>query len=154
LAILDADKEGFLRSETSLIQIAGRTARNVDGMVIMYANEVTGSMKRAIAETNRRRKIQMEYNKKHGITPKTIEKEIREMIETTKKAQEMEYCVIKEAKGRYANEALLVAELEREMMEAAKRLEFEKAAAIRDEIKRIKDRWKEKERLTRSKVKT
>lgn len=85
VAILDADKEGFLRSDTALIQTIGRAARNVDGKVIMYADNVTGSMQRAISETNRRRKIQSEYNKAHGITPKSVEKEIVNTIEITKR---------------------------------------------------------------------
>lgn len=152
VAILDADKEGFLRSETSLIQVIGRTARHIDGEVIMYASEITGSMERAIRETERRRKIQMEYNQKYHITPRSIQKEIRQMIETSKKAEEITYSVIREAKGKYADEAILVAELEREMMEAAKRLEFEKAAAIRDEIKRIKGKWKGKRKSAKLKV--
>ncbi len=138
VAILDADKEGFLRSETSLIQTIGRAARNVRGRVILYADNVTGSMERAIAETQRRRKLQLEYNQKHGITPETVRKAIKEfMPELARESRE------KRAKKKLtvrtpAELAHLIKELEQEMYAAAKRLEFEKAARLRDEIKELR----------------
>lgn len=138
VAILDADKEGFLRSETSLIQTIGRAARNVRGRVILYADEVTGSMERAIAETQRRRKLQLEYNEKHGITPETVKKAIKEfMPELTRESTTKE----KRAKKKPmtpAELADLIKELEQEMYAAAKRLEFERAAQLRDEIKELR----------------
>lgn len=132
VAILDADKEGFLRSETSLIQTIGRAARNAEGKVIMYADCVTGSMERAILETERRRLLQMEHNKKHGIVPKTIVKDIREVIEITNKEKieqtsDKKKMTVKERKE-------LIAKLEVEMKNAAKMLEFEHAAYLRDKI--------------------
>lgn len=137
VAILDADKEGFLRSETSLIQTVGRAARNVDGRVIMYADNMTGSMERAISETNRRRKIQDEFNKEHNITPKSIVKGVRDVIEATKAAEdEGKYTV----KGKEIKDtAAHIIELEKEMRIAAENLEFEKAAKLRDEIKELKN---------------
>jgi len=141
VAILDADKEGFLRSERSLIQTIGRAARNSNGEVIMYANKITDSMRKAIDETKRRRSIQMEYNEKHGITPKTIEKKIREVIRASQVAEEeASYAqqltsgktLTKEEKG-----ALLV-NLEKEMKDAAKALNFERAAELRDAILELK----------------
>lgn len=140
VAILDADKEGFLRSETSLIQTIGRAARNIDGKVIMYADTITQSMARAINETNRRRKIQLEYNKKHGIVPTTVQKMIREPIEATKVAEdEADYLPEKDIDKMSKKELkAFVKNLEKEMQEAAKRLEFEKAAEIRDIIFEIK----------------
>ncbi|HIE43514.1 MAG TPA: excinuclease ABC subunit UvrB [Candidatus Omnitrophica bacterium] len=144
VAILDADKEGFLRSETSLVQVIGRCARNVAGEVIMYADEVTDSMERAIKETERRRRLQMEYNAKHNITPKTIKKAVVDLIEREKeiKSESLHLVsMIREREGRYTLEdEALIAELEAEMLKAAKGLEFEKAALIRDEIKRMKER--------------
>jgi excinuclease ABC subunit B len=138
VAILDADKEGFLRSETSLIQTIGRTARNVDAKVILYADRVTESMKRAIDETRRRRKIQLAYNKKHGITPETIRKEIRsglsEILRARKTAQE----AVNLEQPEY-DRVELIGELEKEMLKAAEELDFEKAAKLRDRIKEIKD---------------
>jgi excinuclease ABC subunit B len=138
VAVLDADKEGFLRSETSLIQVAGRAARNVSGKVILYGDRMTGSMDRAIKETGRRRNIQIEYNRKHGITPRTIVKTAEEIIQATSvadsvrdrsesPAREFEEC-------DYEN---MLARLEEEMMEAAKNLEFEKAASLRDRMEDI-----------------
>lgn len=127
VAILDADKEGFLRSETSLIQTIGRAARNANGTVIMYADTVTASMNYAITETNRRRSIQDAYNKKHGITPKTIVKNIHEVIETLKPAK-FEKQMTKEEKYK------LKKKLTAEMKEAASLLDFEKAAELRDKI--------------------
>ncbi|WKY48511.1 excinuclease ABC subunit UvrB [Eubacteriaceae bacterium ES3] len=135
VAILDADKEGFLRSETSLIQTIGRAARNLDGHVIMYADKITPSMKRAIDETNRRRKIQSEYNLVHGITPESVKKEIHEIIEATKVAEEPAAYEVKMDPHELAD---LIKNLEAEMLSAAEALEFEKAAQIRDEISRLK----------------
>lgn len=133
VAILDADKEGFLRSETSLVQTIGRAARNANGKVIMYANTVTDSMKRAIDETNRRRKIQMEYNEKHGIIPKTIVKDVREIIEATKP--------IDSKKSKKKNGDAFLSMLEKEMFEAAKNLDFERAAQLRDKLKELNDQY-------------
>ena len=142
VAILDADKEGFLRSETSLIQTIGRAARNIDGRVIMYADAITESMQKAISETNRRRKIQTEYNIKNGIIPKTVDKAVRPIIEATRAAcDELALdSVVLEKEAAYAenNVEQLIAELEKEMKEAAKLLQFEKAAQIRDKIVEIK----------------
>ncbi|SHJ35713.1 excinuclease ABC subunit UvrB [Lutispora thermophila] len=141
VAILDADKEGFLRSETSLIQTIGRAARNVDGKVIMYADSITDSMRRAINETNRRRKIQSEYNEEHGITPKTIYKAVREVIEATKTGEEIEKYNAKPKEKINKEEIKSIIEaLEQEMKEYAKNLQFEKAAEIRDRIKELKDK--------------
>lgn len=136
VAILDADKEGFLRSETSLIQTVGRAARNVDGRVIMYADKITGSMDRAIKETNRRREIQDKYNKEHNITPTTIVKGVRDVIEATKVAENEEKYTAKSTK--ITDMAAYIIELENEMKIAAENLEFEKAAKLRDEIKELK----------------
>ncbi len=131
VAILDADKEGFLRSERSLIQTIGRAARNDKGKVIMYADELTPSMEKAIKETNRRRKIQTEYNEKHGIVPKTIKKDIRESIKATFTEEEK---VEIEAKDNESSEEM-IDRLTKEMFDYAKNYEFEKAAMIRDLIK-------------------
>lgn len=133
VAILDADKEGFLRSERSLIQTIGRAARNTDGTVIMYADELTDSMEKAITETNRRRKIQEEYNKEHGITPKTIKKSVRETISITKQEEiEVEY------KLESAEDIKkTITELTDEMLKYAANMEFEKAAEVRDKIKEL-----------------
>ncbi|HCJ58968.1 MAG TPA: excinuclease ABC subunit B, partial [Clostridiaceae bacterium] len=141
VAILDADKEGFLRSETSLIQTVGRAARNIDGKVIMYADSMTDSMRKAINETNRRRKIQSEYNAAHGITPKTVYKAVRELIEATKTGEEIEKYNIKPSKEKVNKEELktIIEALELEMKEHAKNLQFEKAAELRDRIKELKD---------------
>lgn len=135
VAILDADKEGFLRSETSLIQTVGRAARNVDGRVIMYADKMTGSMERAIKETNRRREIQDEYNKEHNITPQSIIKGVRDIIEATKAAEEEKQY---KTKDDIKDVNSYIIELEKEMRKAAENLEFEKAAHLRDQIKDIK----------------
>ena len=137
VAILDADKEGFLRSETSLIQTIGRAARNAEGMVIMYADEVIPSMERAIRETERRRTIQNEYNRAHGITPKTIQKEIRGGLEISDKAENEKLGAGKRRMGT-AERKQLIERLEREMREAAKILEFEHAAFLRDQIERLR----------------
>ncbi|MBL88750.1 MAG: excinuclease ABC subunit B [Actinobacteria bacterium] len=148
VAILDADKEGFLRSETSLIQTIGRAARNVDGQVIMYADKVTGSMKRALEETKRRRELQTVYNKKHGIDPQTIRKAVSDILEMVRPG-----AVSNKAKNRKRNSVKLadqlsdmpredlrrlVHTLEEEMSEAAEELQFEYAARLRDEIKELK----------------
>ena len=141
VAILDADKEGFLRAERSLIQTIGRAARNAEGKVIMYADRITGSMERAIGETNRRREIQMNYNREHGIVPKTIRKDIRDVIEIGKTAG-------KTGKGGKAGAAKklsksekekLIAELTVQMKNASRKLEFEQAAFIRDRIRALRE---------------
>ena len=133
VAILDADKEGFLRSERSLIQTIGRAARNTDGKVIMYADELTESMEKAISETNRRRKIQEQYNKEHGITPKTIQKSVRDSIKAS---------IIEEAETKYnisKDESIedIINKLTDEMLKYASNMEFEKAAELRDKIKEL-----------------
>ncbi|HIZ19907.1 MAG TPA: excinuclease ABC subunit UvrB [Firmicutes bacterium] len=134
VAILDADKEGFLRSETSLIQTVGRAARNAQGQVIMYADSVTPSMERAITETNRRRTIQMKYNEEHGIVPQTIVKEVRDVIEITAHDKKLDKPVKKLTK---AERLKLIEELTKEMKNAARLLEFEHAAELRDRIKKL-----------------
>jgi len=142
VAILDADKEGFLRSEKSLMQTAGRAARNVTGKVIFYADKITKSMKNTIDESNRRRAIQLEYNKKHGITPQSIKKSIDEIRLSTSVAEERGKKMVKEKKKPeyFVNLApeKVVEILEYEMTEAAKNMEFERAAELRDEIKKLK----------------
>ena len=137
VAILDADKEGFLRSESSLIQTIGRAARNSEGKVIMYADSVTRSMENAIRETERRREIQMKFNKEHGIVPKTIVKDIRDVIEISSK-EEVEYSARQKNKLSKAETARLIDKLTKEMKEAAKMLEFEHAAFLRDKIAELK----------------
>ncbi len=135
VAILDADKEGFLRSETSLIQTIGRAARNVNGRVILYADAPTGSMKKAIGETERRRQLQMDYNQKHHITPKTIEKKIQSIVDheiNPQMVQDFSHLESLENIGAY------IKQKEKEMKTAAKNLEFEKAALIRDEISQLR----------------
>lgn len=169
VAILDADKEGFLRSDTSLIQTIGRAARNENGRVIMYADRITGSMDRAIAETNRRRKVQQAYNEAHGIVPKSIRKEVKNLIDLTKLEDEEQptsrkrgrrskdstdtSSQVAETTASYKTGVTAAAEmtaediynrierLTREMKEAAKLLEFEKAAALRDELGELRQRW-------------
>jgi excinuclease ABC subunit B len=159
VAIIDADKEGFLRSEKSLMQTAGRTARNVNGMVILYADKITRSMDNVIKETMRRRKLQEEYNKKHGINPKTIYKSIEDIINTTIVADsKAKYDAKKYRKNNLHTTYLsviteplnqinsaeerreLISQLRKQMIEAARDLEFELAAEIRDEIKRLEDK--------------
>jgi excinuclease ABC subunit B len=135
VAILDADKEGFLRSETSLIQTIGRAARNVSGKVILYADQITGSMKRAIDETNRRRKLQLSYNKKHHITPKTIEKKIQSIVDHEIKPQITRDFTELESLEDMAG---YIKQREKEMKAAARNLEFEKALVIRDEISQLR----------------
>jgi excinuclease ABC subunit B len=142
VAIMDADKEGFLRSETSLIQTIGRAARNVQGKVLMYADTMTGSMERAINETERRRGIQLAYNQEHGITPATIQKAIRDVIQSERVADvRAEYRLSPDVAAEHLDMSdLLVTlqEMEAEMKRASKSLEFERAAEIRDEIQRLK----------------
>lgn len=143
VAILDADKEGFLRSATSLIQVSGRAARNINGKVIMYADTVTGSMKKAIDESNRRRKIQIEFNKTNNITPRSIEKSIKQGIEDLVDAEEF----VEELTGESRDEFELrkyISELEYEMELAARNLQFEQAAKLRDQVKELKDEIKVK----------
>ena len=138
IAILDADKEGFLRSERSLIQTIGRAARNANGRVIMYADKITDSMEKAITETNRRRTIQDAYNKEHGITPKTIVKELNEVIRS-KETKEMASKFRSKKKHTKAEKEKLMASIEKEMREAAKALNFERAAELRDILYELKD---------------
>ncbi|MBN2211480.1 MAG: excinuclease ABC subunit UvrB [Sedimentisphaerales bacterium] len=137
VAILDADKEGFLRSETSLIQTIGRTARNVNAQVVLYADKVTPSMQRAIDETLRRRKLQEDYNREHGITPETVKKAIRHTLDVELQARRMAQDALTHDQTEYNREEL-IALLEKEMLEAAEALEFEKAAELRDQIAEIK----------------
>ncbi len=152
VAVLDADKEGFLRSDVSLIQIAGRAARHVNGRVIMYAEKVTDSMRRAIDETARRRKVQEEYNRANGITPTGIIKEIREGIERWKKAEEFVHDVVHESKSEYQTKNYL-AFLKTRMEAAARALEFDKAARYRDEIRKLESDKTEKENPRKGKRK-
>lgn len=142
VAILDADKEGFLRSETSLIQTVGRAARNSEGKVIMYADKITRSMQATIEETKRRREIQSLYNKEHGIVPKTIQKRVRDSIEATKVADEEVVYGIKDTNDieEIKNN---IAMLQAEMMDAAQNLQFERAAELRDKIKQLEERIKD-----------
>ena len=138
VAILDSDKEGFLRSERSLIQTIGRAARNTEGTVIMYADELTESMEKAISETNRRRKIQMEYNEKHGIIPQTIQKSVRDTIKAS---------IVEEAQDKYqikedASIEEIIEKLTDEMLEHASKMEFEEAAVLRDKIKELERKIK------------
>jgi len=138
VAILDADKEGFLRSETSLIQTIGRAARNAEGKVIMYGDVLTGSMKKAIDETERRRAVQMAYNEENNITPQTIVKNIRDVIEATMVAEEIADYRSERPVLSKAEREKRIKMLEKTMKEAAKQLEFEKAAQLRDEILELK----------------
>ena len=140
VAILDADREGFLRSERSLIQTAGRAARNINGKVILYADTVTGSMQRALDETKRRRKIQEEYNKKMGITPETVKSNIKDILSSIYEADYWTVPAVAEEKAEYGYDEETLKKLESEMKEAAKKLEFERAVKIRDKIKEIKNR--------------
>ena len=142
VAILDADKEGFLRSETSMVQTIGRAARNSESKVVMYADKMTGSMDRAIKETNRRREIQMNYNKEHGIVPKTIIKGIRDVIEATKVAEDSsEYNVNNDSISlSEKDKKKLIKQYTEEMKDAAKNLQFERAAELRDMINDLKEK--------------
>ncbi|MBI3763477.1 MAG: excinuclease ABC subunit UvrB [Chloroflexi bacterium] len=154
VAILDADKEGFLRSDTSLIQTIGRAARHVNGQVLMYADKMTDSMKRAIDETERRRKIQVEHNRKHGIVPASIVKAVRDLTDRVRVAASTNASAVAEAKGDYKvtpaslpkNElAKLIKEIEKAMKEAAQNLEFEKAALLRDQLFELRQALVEKD---------
>ncbi len=147
VAILDADKEGFLRSGTSLIQVAGRAARHLNGYVIMYADTLTKSMKRAIDESDRRRKVQIKFNETNKITPRSIEKAVREGIESYKKAREVITNVVEETDDQYDLTAL-IGELQHDMEVAARNLQFEKAAILRDQIKSLNDRRKDIGQIT------
>jgi excinuclease ABC subunit B len=140
VAILDADKEGFLRSERSLIQTAGRAARNVNGEVILYADTITRSMKRAIDETDRRRKIQSSYNKKMNITPETIKSEIKDILGSIYESDYFKVPAVAEEKVEYELSEDAIKRLESEMKDAAKNLDFERAAQIRDKLKELKDK--------------
>ena len=132
VAILDADKEGFLRSETSLIQTIGRAARNAEGLVILYADTITDSMRRAMDETERRRRLQHAFNEAHGIVPRTIRKSVREMVEIGRTAEEAS--ALSKKKLSRAEKLETIARLEKEMKAASKMLEFEYAALLRDQI--------------------
>src|SRR5258706_9078995 len=145
VAILDADKEGFLRSETSLIQTIGRAARNVDGRVILYADSVTGSMERAIAETSRRREKQEEYNKANGITPESIKRSIQDIMSSVYERDHVLVSTGAGAGGEFEDAATIghnfeavIGDLEKRMREAAADLDFEEAARMRDELKRLR----------------
>ena len=139
VAILDADKEGFLRSERSLIQTAGRASRNINGKVIFYADTVTGSMNRAIRETERRRKKQESYNKKMKITPETVKSNIKDILSSIYEADYWTVPTAADEKAVYGYDEEMLKKLEAEMREAAQKLEFERAAKIRDKIKEIKE---------------
>ncbi|HJH30757.1 MAG TPA: excinuclease ABC subunit B, partial [Methanosarcinaceae archaeon] len=144
VTILDADKEGFLRSERSLIQTIGRASRNAEGRVILYANNVTGSMERAIMETDRRRNIQKNYNKEHGIVPQTIQKDIqKELVKMGARAGEKASGIMMIAEDMSGMEiANIIIDLEADMHMAAKNLEFEMAAQLRDKIKELRTSYK------------
>jgi excinuclease ABC subunit B len=138
VAVLDADKQGFLRSTTALIQIIGRAARNVHGRAILYADRITPAMEKAIEETNRRRKIQKEYNEKHGITPKSVKKEIKDLI-SLEEIGIYEYAdYIPEDVETEEDLLKKIEELEKQMWKAAENWEFEKAAELRDQIEKLR----------------
>ena len=142
VAILDADKEGFLRSVKSLIQTFGRTARNVNGQVILYGDKRTGAMDQAILETNRRRKIQEEYNKVHRITPETVKKSVRNIMASIYEADYFTIPAVSDIKEEYVSIkeiSAMIQKLKKEMKEAASRLEFERAAEIRDKVHRLEE---------------
>ncbi len=143
VAVLDADKEGFLRSERSLIQVAGRAARNVNGTVILYANEVTPSMARAIAETKRRRQIQEEYNRRHGITPQTVVRPVEDALASLEETDYLDLTkLLPEEAEEFKDLAQLkkaIAQTEKDMRQAAQRMEFEEAARLRDRLFRLKE---------------
>ncbi|MCM1480062.1 MAG: UvrB/UvrC motif-containing protein, partial [Muribaculaceae bacterium] len=154
VAILDADKEGFLRSESSLIQTVGRAARNVHGQVIMYADSVTKSMENAIMETERRRKLQMDFNEAHGIVPQTIIKDVRDVIEISTKAEtDQRTSKIKQKRMSPEEREAMIKKLTEEMKNAAKILEFEHAAYLRDKINELKEEGKPKRALPKKRNK-
>ena len=139
MVILDADKEGFLRSETSLIQTIGRAARNSEGHVIMYADTITDSMRKALDETERRRSIQMKYNEEHGITPQSIHKAVRDLITISRKAASAEMQIEKDPESMSKAELeKLVGEVTKQMRKAAAELNFEAAAELRDKMTELK----------------
>ncbi|HDS11354.1 MAG TPA: excinuclease ABC subunit B, partial [Candidatus Wirthbacteria bacterium] len=143
VAILDADKQGFLRSQTALIQTIGRAARHVEGKVIMYASKITAAMKAAIDETERRRNIQLEYNKKNNITPQSIQKAIRDDLYGTGYVHDEDKSPVLVPEKMTKQDALiLIKELEKQMQKAASRLEFEEAALLRDQIEKIQAKFK------------
>ncbi len=146
VAIVDADKEGFLRSETALIQTVGRAARNSEGRVIMYADKITGSMERAITETNRRRQIQQEYNEEHNITPQTIKKAVRELIAISKVAESKKTYTLDKDPESMDNQELekLIVKLNQDMKKAALNLDFERAAMLRDELFKLKKQMQDR----------
>ena len=147
VVILDADKEGFLRSETSLIQTVGRAARNSEGHVIMYADVITDSMRAAIDETNRRREIQMKYNEEHGITPQTIKKSVRDLISISKVIAKEEVMFEKDPESMSKKElAKLIADVQKKMQRAAADLNFEAAAELRDKMIELKQKLNELEK--------
>lgn len=159
VAILDADKEGFLRSETSLIQTIGRAARNVKGQVIMYADRMTGSMERAMSETNRRRALQATYNEEHGIIPTSIKKDVQDLIELTKledgqyKSKQQKLLQVSESKPATEEEVFAqIEETERKMRSAAKNLEFEEAARYRDQLGELRQQWSDMHDAAQSKL--
>jgi len=142
VAILDADKEGYLRSETALVQTVGRAARNVDGRVIMYADRITESMRKAISETERRRNRQIVYNEEHGITPETVKKAVHEVLEATRSVSLDKEFLQEHGFSKVPKRQLpvLIDKLRKEMREAAKRLEYEHAATLRDAIFELEER--------------
>jgi excinuclease ABC subunit B len=143
VAILDADKEGFLRSETSMIQVIGRAARNAHGHVIMYADRITDSMRRAISETERRREIQQAYNEEHGIIPQTIQKRVKDLIDLTKVEESPSSYEKETGPEALADEELYqrIQDAERDMKRAAKALEYEEAAMWRDTLAELRQQW-------------
>ena len=145
VAILDADKEGFLRSATSLIQVSGRAARHINGTVIMYADNITGSMKKAISESNRRRTVQLEFNRKNKISPRSIQKAIRQGIEDLAGAEELVANLTGQDKDDYEMNKY-ISQLQYEMELAARNLQFEKAAGLRDKITELKGRFSKQSR--------
>ncbi len=146
VAILDADKEGFLRSEISLVQTIGRAARNAEGRVIMYADTITDSMDRAISETNRRREIQMKYNEEHGITPQTIKKAVRDIVRISKKVDSPGFDVAKDLESMNRKEIdIVLKNIQKKMNAAAADLNFELAAQLRDQMIEIKKQLQEME---------
>ena len=146
VAILDADKEGFLRSETSLIQTVGRAARNINGHVIMYGDKITDSMNQAIEETARRRHIQEKYNEEHGITPQTIKKAVRDLISITKEVAPEEFKFEKDPESMNRQELeKCIGEIQKKMKKAAADLDFETAAELRDKMIELKKRLQDME---------